>query len=144
MRISWILTFQMKSVLTPLKPQLPSLLSPCSPLLLCYLLHCHLPPLSLRCRVGYLPLLFLGVVSQLQPLMQVSLPQLLAVANGMTSFIPIDLLVPAPSFKTFLLITSPELVLYPLRIFNHNLKFGNFVLWAIFLAKTLVTEPYII
>jgi uncharacterized PurR-regulated membrane protein YhhQ (DUF165 family) len=84
------------------------------------------------------------MVSPLLLLLQVSLPLLLAVANGVTSFFPIDLLVPAPSYKTFLLITSPELVLYPLRIFNHNLKFGNFVSWAIFLAKALVTELCII
>jgi uncharacterized PurR-regulated membrane protein YhhQ (DUF165 family) len=80
------------------------------------------------------------VESQPHPLWQVKLPLLLLVANGETCFFPIDLLFPAPNFKTFPLIISPELVLYPLRIFNHNLKFGNFVPWAMFLAKALVSE----
>jgi hypothetical protein len=64
----------------------------------------------------------------------------LVVANGGTFSFPIDLLFPIPNFKTSHLIISPKLVPFPLRTFNPNLKFGIFVLWAMYLEKALAIE----
>jgi len=72
--------------------------------------------------------------------LQVKLSLLLVVANGGIFSFPIDLLFLVPNFTTFLLTTFPKLVPYPLRIYNQNLKFGIFVLWAMFLEKAPVTE----
>jgi hypothetical protein len=72
--------------------------------------------------------------------LQVTLSLLLAVVKDETFSFPINLLFPIPNFKTSHLIISPKLVLYPLRTFNQNLKFGTFVLWAMFLEKAPVTE----
>jgi len=56
----------------------------------------------------------------------------------------IDLLFLVPNFITVLLTTFPKLVPYPLRIYNQNLKFGIFVLWAMFLEKAPVIELWTI
>ena len=74
------------------------------------------------------------------PPLQVNLSLLLTVTNGEIFSLQINLLPPTPNFKIFLLITFPNLVIYPLRIFSHNLKFGIFMLWVTFLEKILASE----
>jgi hypothetical protein len=74
-------------------------------------------------------------------LWQVTPSLLLVIANGGTFSPPIDLLVLILNFNTSHIIIYLELVTFLLMTFNLNLMFGNSVLWAMSLGRSLGMEP---